>query len=545
MKTFIQKYKLNIVSALTIMSLVAYSLIVSGLRYETNDDATLSNIANGAFGSNSQDLIYINIFLSCFIKLAHTAFPTINFVVFIQLALVFISLYFIVLVIEEKFGIVTGTAISIILFLPFSTELISKFQYVKTSTIIITAGLILIATNLSKTNIRMFIGYFLVIMGCQIRFESFISTGALCAFTLLYYFFNLSRKDKVKACVQMILMFTIVFSLEIAHNLYYTNTPEWKEFTLYNSARTQLSDYKENYIPLYFEQVMERGFSENDVQMLYSRNFFDNSVFDIETINKASAAVGPKPIKNIIADYLHIVLNLSRLLGEKFYRIGFVFSVILFIASNRKSKVYQFCTFVMFSALLMYLMIVNRFMGRIEAMLIIALAVNILIVHTPAKVKNKSTDTAVILFMIAVILFNLPVQVSYQKGKYISYTEESKRYENTVIQMSSNKDNLYLFDPVQTDCFAGYDIFNPRPKDFFSNICPTGSWYSNSVYTNSVLEEFGLHSPLIDSVNKPNIYISNEFIDIKLKYVQEHFNKNVYCVKITDNGLCDYQFRMD
>ena len=90
-------------------------------------------------------------------------------------------------------------------------------------------------------------------MGCQIRFESFISTGALCAFTLLYYFFNLSRKDKVKACVQMILMFTIVFSLEIAHNLYYTNTPEWKEFTLYNSARTQLSDYKENYIPLYFE----------------------------------------------------------------------------------------------------------------------------------------------------------------------------------------------------------------------------------------------------------------------------------------------------
>ena len=201
MKTFIQKYKLNIVSALTIMSLVAYSLIVSSLRYETNDDATLSNIANGAFGSNSQDLIYINIFLSCFIKLAHTAFPTINFVVFIQLALVFISLYFIVLVIEEKFGIVTGTAISIILFLPFSTELISKFQYVKTSTIIITAGLILIATNLSKTNIRMFIGYFLVIMGCQIRFESFISTGALCAFTLLYYFFNLSRKDKVKACV--------------------------------------------------------------------------------------------------------------------------------------------------------------------------------------------------------------------------------------------------------------------------------------------------------------------------------------------------------
>ena len=111
--------------------------------------------------------------------------------------------------------------------------------------------------------------------------------------------------------------------------------------------------------------------------------------------------------------------------------------------------------------------------------------------------------------------------------------------------MSNAKENIYLFDSSQTDYFAGYDILNPRPQGFFSNICPTGSWYSNSMYTNDVLDRFGMESPLIDSVNNPAAFISNERLDIKLKYVQEHYNENVYAVKVTDNGLCDYQFILD
>jgi len=545
MTNFFKKYKFHIIAAINTLVLVIYALLVSGLYYETNDDATLSNIANGAFCSNTQDLIYINICFSYLLKFLNHLFPSINFVVIIQLFFVIASIYFIILLLNEKFGILQGIMFSCILFLPFATELISKFQYVKTSTIIITAGLILIATNLSKKNLRTVIGFALTTIGCQIRFESFIAAGALCAFTLLYFFFELSDTDKIKAALQMVLLFAIVFSLEFINSYYYRTNPLWREFTNYNEARTELSDYKENYIPVYFNDVMNRGFSENDVQMLYTRNYFDNSFFTTDVITKASAAVGAKPIKNIIMDYLHIVINLVQLLGEKFYRLGFVFAIILFITSNRKSKVYQFFTLAIFAGLLLYLMIVNRYMSRIEAMLIIALTINILIVYNPAKNKIINLSRITVFIMIFLIIFNMPVQLSYRKNKYYSYTETSQKYEDIIIEMSNNKENLYLFDPLQTSYFAGYDVFSPREENFFSNICPTGSWYSNSVYTNTVLENFEMESPLIDSVNKLNVYISNENIEIKLKYVQEHYNENVYAVKVTENGVCDYQFRLD
>ncbi len=545
MKDFVKKYQHQLFALLNTIIIFAYAFMISGLYYETNDDATLSNISNGAFGANTQDLIYVNVCFSYFIKILHSVFPGINFVVILQLILVFISIWALIVLLEEKLGTLWGLRFSVILCIPFATELISKFQYVKTSTIIISAGLLLIATNLSKNNIKMALGFILTVSGCFVRFESFISSGALSAFPLLYYFFSLSKKEKKKAVLQMIALFTIVFSFELLNTAYYKYTPEWSDFTSYNDARTTLSDYKENYIPVYFDNVVASGFSENDVQMLYTRNYFDNTVFTTDVINKAAESVSKKPADHIVADFLHVAINLVQLLNEKFYRIGIIFSLLLFVFSNKKSKIYQFFTFGMFGLLLLYLMIVNRFMSRIETMLVIALICNIMILYQPAKLKKLSPNLIVVAVMTVIIVYNMPVQVAYRKNKLSAYKTTATKYEAVVQQMSQSKENLYLFDPVQTDYFAGYDVFNPRPEGFFSNICPTGSWYSNSMFTNDVLEKYGLASPLIDSVNNSSVYISNEFIDIKLKYVQEHFNENVYAVKVSDNGLCDYQFKLD
>ncbi|MBR4036145.1 MAG: hypothetical protein IKJ05_05385 [Oscillospiraceae bacterium] len=432
-----------------------------------------------------------------------------------------------------------------LLFFPFATELISKFQYVKTSTIIIIAGLMIIAVNLSKNNIKLWGGYILVIFGCRIRFESFIAAGALSAFTLLMYFFKLEEKQKIVAVKQMVILFILVFSLEGINSLYYTKNPQWAEYTAYNKARTNLTDYKENYIPLYFNDVINRGFSENDVHLIYSGNYFDNTFFDTETINIAADSIGKKPVKDIIADYLHIVINLFINVNEKFYKIGFILSIILLFTCKRESFIYRFGTMTMFALLLLYLMTVNRFMSRIEAMMVIAATVNVAMCYAPAEIKNIKMSTISGITVILIILLSLPVQLQYRKGKHNSYVEASTKYEDIVQDMSAQKENLYLFDSVQTDYFAGYDVFTPRGVDFFSNICPTGSWYSNSIYTNRVLERFNIESPLIDSVNRSDIFISNEHIDLKLKYVQEHYNENVYAVKVTENGLCDYQFKMN
>ena len=321
MKDFVKKHQHQLLALLNTIVIFSYAFMISGLYYETNDDATLSNIANGAFGANTQDLIYINIWFSYAVKFLHKIMPSVNFIVVIQLILTFISIYAVINMILDKYGSVYGLVMSNILFIPFATELISKFQYVKTSTIIIVAGLLLIATNLSKFNNKIVGGFALVITGCAIRFESFFAAGALSAFTLLLYFFKLDKKGKITAIKQMFVLFALVFSLEMVNSVYYKTNADWTEYTVYNEARTNLSDYKENYIPLYFNDVVARGFTENDVQLIYCGNYFDNTFFDTDTIDKAAAAVGNKPVKNIIADYLHICINLFLNINEKFYTL--------------------------------------------------------------------------------------------------------------------------------------------------------------------------------------------------------------------------------
>lgn len=541
----VDKNKLKYIALANTVILFAYAFAVSGIYYETNDDATLSNILNGAFGGNGYDLIYVNIWLSRFMKILQDIFTGSNMVVVVQLVFVFLSIWRIITLIMEKYNAVQGLIMANILFLPFATELISKFQYVKTSTVIIIAGLMLIAVNLAKTNIRLFTGYLLVVVGCGIRFDSFLAAGALSAFTLLYYFFRLDSNGKMAAIKKMVVLFVIVFGLEGINRVYYSTNPAWKDFTEYNRARTKLSDYKENYIPLYFDNVVARGFSENDVQLMYNGNYFDNTYFTTDVIYRAADAVGNKPVKNIIADYLHIVINLFHPLNEKIYKLGFILCLLLFVFSDKKSKLYQFGTLAMFALLILYLMTVNRFMSRIEAMLIIALAINCVMCFDTGVIEKFQLIKIVHITMVVIILLCMPVQLRYRKGKYNAYLATGHKYENIILEMSNSKENLYLFDSSQTDYFAGYDVFSPRPAGFFSNICPTGSWYSNSLYSNSVLDAYNMESPLIDSVNNPNVFISNERLDIKLKYVQEHYDQAVYAVKVTDNGICDYQFRKD
>ena len=73
----------------------------------------------------------------------------------------------------------------------------------------------------------------------------------------------------------MAAMFAVVFGFQAVHIRYYSFSPEWARFSDYNDARTEMSDYKENYLPVFARTVMEStGLSENDIQMVYSRNFF-------------------------------------------------------------------------------------------------------------------------------------------------------------------------------------------------------------------------------------------------------------------------------
>ena len=546
MKKFWDKYHIPLIAAVNVLAIYIFCVIGWSIRYETNDDALLSDIANGAFGSSSQNLIYVNIVFSYFLKGLYTLMPGFNHLILFQIGLVIISVWILYMLLSEKCGIVTGLTAANICFIPFAGELFCEFQYVKTSSVIILAGLALTARSFSGKKSTATVGIVLTVLGCFIRFDSFIAMGALSAFYLIYVFLKLDNNQKKRRRLTMAAMFAVVFGFQAVHIRYYSFSPEWARFSDYNDARTEMSDYKENYLPVFARTVMEStGLSENDIQMVYSRNFFDNTFFTTEKIQQINDAVPPKPVGDIMAQYGHVMVQMFKNINEQFYKIAFICALAAVVLCPVRKWPFTFGTIGIYLCLLAYLMVVNRYMQRIEVMLVLGLAVNMVLTVTPSKGEKKCAGPAAIALLgILLIAGNFKVQDLYFRTLQDRYIPAS--YSDQVItQISKDKDNLYLFDPLQTDIFAGYDVFHPRQENFFSNICPTGSWYSNSIFTNDVLERFDIQSPLKDSVNRTDVFISNENIDIKLKYVQEHFDPDVYAVKVTDNGLCDYQFRLD
>ena len=64
------------------MAVYALVWLAFGVRYEVNDDATLCNIAAGAYGEDSQYLVYINILIGYFLKPFYCVLPGGNWLYF-------------------------------------------------------------------------------------------------------------------------------------------------------------------------------------------------------------------------------------------------------------------------------------------------------------------------------------------------------------------------------------------------------------------------------------------------------------------------------
>ena len=80
-----KKYRCFI-ELLMVLCIYALVWILFGVRYEVNDDAILSNIAAGAYGRDTQYLVYINILIGWFLKPFFTLLPGLNWLYLLQSA---------------------------------------------------------------------------------------------------------------------------------------------------------------------------------------------------------------------------------------------------------------------------------------------------------------------------------------------------------------------------------------------------------------------------------------------------------------------------
>ena len=122
------------------------------------------------------------------------------------------------------------------------------------------------------------------------------------------------------------------------------------------------------------------------------------------------------------------------------------------------------------------------------------------------------------------------------------YWKESRIEQNYGYdQISRDKDNLYLLSCEHIDRVAGYDVWNPRADDYFSNIVALGGWLSRTPYRDDVLNKYGVTRPMVDCVDNPNVYLTEAGIHIIAEYASQQLGTPVYRVKTGDYEIAPYQ----
>ena len=144
------------------LALFALALGVYGIRYATNDDAILANIASGAYGPDRVHLIYVNILFGCLIRPLYLLAEGVNWYVIVQLALVFVCCTVLCRMAMDRLGAAAGLCLFGAVAAPFLIQMLYMFQYVKNAALCVATGLLLVAATLGRPGRRTVLGVALV-----------------------------------------------------------------------------------------------------------------------------------------------------------------------------------------------------------------------------------------------------------------------------------------------------------------------------------------------------------------------------------------------
>ena len=507
-----------------------------GVRYQSNDDATLANIAAGAYGDRLH-MVYVNILFAAVLRPLYFI-TNANWYVIVQILLEIISISIIIYILMDKLGVLAGSIISCGVMIAFSQPLFNSFQYTECAFIVLTAGLLLIIDNLGQTNKYCAAGILLALTGTLIRWDAFYAVGGLSASLLLYKFFRLDSQGKKKAVITMIILFAATFGAKAADILAYKADDGWNTFVEYNAARTAYSDYKVYDLPQEnpFEDL---GISDIDYKMLGYWNYYDEAKFTTELLEQISR--GGQQIKlNKLID--KTVDRIKYMLHGESYRYMFRLITILSVLSLRPKwqSLLLVCIYGTYGAFMMYLVYRMRITSWVELGLIWTICVFSLYCIGESKISPRINIPAGIAIFVLAVYICLPVY----KQLYIDrpYYEEFIQLEEPYFEaMTADKENIYLLVTQSISNVAGYDVSNPRPEGFFSNIVAYGGWLSRAPHRDEALARYGLQRPLVDAVDNPNVYIDYHYLNEAVEYVKGQLGCEVYAVNTGKNPYAPYQ----
>ena len=529
------------------LTVLVLMLLILRPGYETNDDISISMIANGAWGVRDMHVICQNYLLGKLYNLFYTAgHGMIPWYVILQYAFVFSALTTVTCVLFRRLKGEQAFLVNGILLLYFGYECYIRMQYTKTAGIMLGAGVFLLFYEMEKEKISwkaVVWGILLAVTGSLYRFEE---TAVCCVLIVgigLNFLLNLRQwgEQKRKRLLTLLGVFgltgILMVGCELMDQRLYASNPDWDAFMQYNEYRSNLTDYSIPAFADFEEEYKEMGISKTAYKIFRTGlNFYDPDVYSLDTLKKM--------------DELRPRNNLSRALAENFLKefpvgyikipvfLGFLTLAFLWLFWKKdQKKVWLVAGYEILAMGLIdfYLYYQGRYLeNRVEVGMWFAISLVVIWLYDQKKIQVSRQ--LVWLMLGCVLIANQGSWksrwkvLSEQDARDQAYLKES--FEGAV---SVDPDGLYLAK-LGTISYNSFGIFSAVPEGTFENVVWYGGWEMGNPLWKKKLAEYNITNPYRDLIDQEHVYIVDNKIDLTLKYIKEYYQENVEAELVKESG---------
>lgn len=520
------------------LTVLVLMLLILRPGYETNDDISISMIANGAWGVRDMHVICQNYLLGKLYNLFYTVgHGMIPWYAVLQYTFVFSALTTVTCVLFRRLQSEQAFLVNGILLLYFGYECYIRMQYTKTAGILLGAGAFLLFYEMEKEKIRwkaVVWGILLAVTGSLYRFEETAVCCVLIAGIGLYFLLNLKQwgEQKRKRLLTMLGVFgltgILMVGCELMDQRLYASDPDWDAFMQYNEYRSNLTDYSIPAFADFEEEYKEMGISKTAYKIFRTGlNFYDPDVYSLDTLKKM--------------DELRPRNNLSRALAENFLKefpvgyvkitvfLGFLLLAFLWLFWRKSEKlVWLVAAYEILAMGLIdfYLYYEGRYLeNRVEVGMWFAISLVVIWFLDSAKMH---LNRQLVLIALGCLLI---ANQSTWKSRWRGLSEQEVRDQKYLREgfediVSVDPDGLYLAK-LGTITYTGYGMFSPVPEGTFENVVWYGGWEMGNPLWVDKMAEYHVTNPYRDLIDQEHVYIVDDKINLTLKYIKEYYQKDV------------------
>lgn len=532
---WLQKNKNGLLAFLAVLACLGATCFLFGIRYQLNDDAIISNIAAGAYGEDSQYLVYVNILFGWVLKGLYFVYGGVNWFVVLLLAGGVFCFTILGELLLQKLGTKAGLPLFICFLVLAGVDFFHMFHYVKYAALFLATGLALLAQGLGKWNIRVLTGLLLAVLGSMLRFQQLFAVGGLSAAVLLWIFFTLPSKQKWRAAISVAALLALAFGLKGIDTLAYRQNAAWASYAEFNEVRTDISDFRLQFAAG-AQTLAPLGYTVTDFEMLETWNYYDPQVFSTESLTEIVKVL---PGNTVAAAAKQTVLAGAKLLYET--PAGILLGALLLcwvFVSGKKKWLALLATLGVLGLQIFLLQYAGRYPNTISFSLALsALVFCAFCFEKKEEAERGQSARGAALLSAVLVLCTIPALLQTRQTAQ-QYWADKLPYEAELVRQLAEGEGLYLVDVQLVDAANGYNVWQARPAGYFSDIVFTGSWLMNSPFQQQALQNHGLTNLYKDSLNRADvIYVETVYRQLKEDYLRQHYSPKAQLARVQDGEL--------